>query len=98
MSSNKGVTIKNGLEKSVMDGKLFLIAEDNELNAEILTEMLSMKGAKCELAVNGQEAVDMFKKSELGYYDIILMDVQMPVLNGYDATKQIRDSDHKIIQ
>ena len=84
----------NEASESVMDGKLFLIAEDNELNAEILTEMLSMEGAKCELAVNGQEAVDMFKKSEPGYYDIILMDVQMPVLNGYDATKQIRASDH----
>lgn len=81
-------------EEGVMEGRLFLVAEDNELNAEILTEMLSMEGASCELAVNGQEAVEMFKNSEPGHYDIILMDVQMPLLNGYDATRQIRASAH----
>lgn len=84
-----GETIEN-----IMDGKLFLVAEDNELNAEILTEMLDMEGASCELAVNGMEAVEMFKRSEPGRYDLILMDVQMPVVNGYDATRQIRSSDH----
>ena len=78
----------------VMEGRLFLVAEDNELNAEILTEMLDMEGARCELAVNGQEAVEMFTRSAPGYYDMILMDVQMPVMNGYEATRQIRASDH----
>ncbi len=77
-----------------MDGCLFLVAEDNELNSEILTEVLAMDGAKCELAVNGEEAVEMFLNSEPGYYDMILMDVQMPVMNGYDATRQIRRSSH----
>ena len=77
-----------------LNGKTFLVAEDNELNAEILTEMLSIEGVKCELAPNGLEAAQMFEKSEPGYYDIILMDVQMPVMNGYEATKKIRRSTH----
>ncbi len=81
-------------EDSVMKGLRFLVAEDNELNAEILTEILDMEGAVCELAANGLEAVEMFKKSEPGYYDMILMDVQMPVMNGYEATRQIRACGH----
>lgn len=75
---------------SVLTGMLFLAAEDNELNAEILSEMLKLEGASCELAGNGQKAVDMFCNSKPGYYDMILMDVQMPIMNGYDATKAIR--------
>lgn len=88
-------TPDNNIE-GVLKGKRFLIAEDNELNAEILTEMLEMEGAKSELAVNGKEAVEMFEKSEPGYYDMIFMDVQMPVMNGYDATKQIRKCSHPL--
>ena len=80
--------------KGVMEGRTFLVAEDNEINAEIITEMLSIEGAKCEVAVNGQEALEMFKKSKQGYYDMILMDVQMPIMNGYEATRQIRVCDH----
>ncbi len=74
----------------VMDGKLFLVAEDNELNAEILTEMLLIEGAKCELAQNGKAALELFENSEPGRYDLILMDVQMPIMNGYEATRAIR--------
>ena len=70
------------------------MAEDNELNAEILFEMMEMEGAKCELAVNGKEAAEMFARSEPGYYDMILMDVQMPVMNGYEATRAIRACQH----
>ncbi len=81
-------------EEHAMDGKLFLVAEDNALNAEILTEMLLMEGAHCELAVNGREAVEMFERSAPGYYDMILMDVQMPEMNGYEATRTIRASSH----
>ena len=81
-------------EENIMQGKLFLVAEDNELNAEILTEMLHIEGAECEVAVNGQEAVERFLNAEPGHFDMILMDVQMPVMNGYDATRQIRSSSH----
>lgn len=80
--------------RSGMNGCHFLIVEDNELNAEILTEMLQIEGATCELAVNGKEAVEMFEQSQPGQYDLIFMDVQMPVLNGYDATRAIRKSSH----
>ncbi len=80
--------------ENVMAGRLFLVAEDNELNAEILTEVLDMEGARCEVASNGREAVEMFQRSEPGYYDMILMDVQMPVMNGYEATRLIRASGH----
>ena len=76
----------------VLDGKLFLVAEDNELNAELLTEMLAIDGAKCEVATNGKIAVEMFEQSQPGQYDMILMDVQMPVMNGYEATRAIRAS------
>ncbi len=82
------------VEARVMEGRLFLVAEDNELNAEILTEMLDMEGARCELAVNGREAVERFTSSAPGHFDMILMDVQMPVMNGYEATRAIRASAH----
>lgn len=67
-----------------------LLAEDNELNQEIAVEILNEAGLDVEVADNGQIAVDMLKKSEPGYYRLILMDVQMPVMNGYEATKTIR--------
>lgn len=67
-----------------------LLAEDNELNQEIAVEILNEAGIDVEVADNGQIAVDMLKKSEPGYYRLILMDVQMPVMNGYEATKTIR--------
>ena len=70
-----------------------MLAEDNELNREIATEILGEAGFVIETAENGQIAVDMVKRSAPGYYRLILMDVQMPVLNGYDATKAIRDLD-----
>ncbi len=79
---------------SPLRGLHFLVAEDNELNSEILTEMLEIEGASCELAVNGEEAVKLFESSERGHFDMILMDVQMPVMNGYDATRRIRASAH----
>ncbi len=68
----------------------FLAAEDNEINAEILSEILEMEGASCEVAENGKLALERFKHAAQGEFDAILMDVQMPVMNGYDATRAIR--------
>ena len=81
-------------QQEIMDGKKFLAAEDNELNAEILHELLEMHGASCDLVENGQEAVEQFEQSKPGEYDAIFMDVQMPVMNGYEATAKIRASSH----
>ncbi len=69
----------------------FLCAEDNELNAEILTELLKIEGAGRTICENGEEILKTFEKSAPGDYDMILMDVQMPVMNGYEATKAIRE-------
>ncbi len=77
-----------------LKGMHFLVAEDNQLNAEILVEILRSEGASSDLAENGQIAVEMFEASAPGTYDGILMDVMMPILNGYDATRQIRASKH----
>ena len=67
-----------------------LMAEDNEINAMIAVELLAQRGAKVDVAENGQVAVDRFSASELGYYDVILMDIQMPVMDGRAAAKAIR--------
>ena len=72
------------------------IAEDNELNAEILTELLKIEGAECTICENGEEILKAFEQSAPGDYDMILMDVQMPVMNGYEATKAIRRSSHEL--
>lgn len=80
-----------GLEEAEnLQGLHFLAAEDNEINAEILLEILELEGASCEIVENGRLAVERFANSEKGEFDAILMDVQMPVMNGYDATKAIR--------
>ena len=73
-----------------LDGLYFLAAEDNEINAEILREILLISNAQCEIVENGQLAVERFANSKEGEFDAILMDVQMPVMNGYDATRAIR--------
>ena len=67
-----------------------MLAEDNELNAEILTEILRMQDFEVTHVKNGREAVDAFQKSAVGGYDVILMDVQMPLMDGYEATRIIR--------
>lgn len=82
-------------EGSNLEGLHFLAAEDNEINAEILREILSLENAGCEIVENGQLAVERFKDSEEGEFDAILMDVQMPVMNGYDATRAIRALERK---
>ncbi len=72
-----------------------LLAEDNELNQEIAVEILGDAGFTTEVAPNGRIAVDMLKKSRPGYYQVVLMDVQMPVMNGYEAVKEIRKLENK---
>ena len=85
-----------GEERSVLEGLRILAAEDNEINAEILTELLDMSGASCDVFENGQLAAEAFGRSEPGAYDLILMDVQMPVMNGYEAARAIRASEHPL--
>ena len=77
-------------EKNPLDGMKFLAAEDNDINADILTELMSMEGATVTRGCNGQEVVEMFKAAQEGDYDMILMDIQMPVMNGYEAAAAIR--------
>lgn len=72
------------------DGKRFLLAEDNEINAMIVVELLARRGAAVDRAENGQAVVDRFRSMPVGTYDAILMDIQMPVLNGWGAAEQIR--------
>ncbi|MBC5584582.1 response regulator [Eggerthella guodeyinii] len=72
------------------EGKRFLLAEDNELNAEIMIELLGHRGAEVEWAENGEAACDAFARRPVGYYDAVLMDVMMPIMNGYEAARAIR--------
>ena len=81
---------------NILQGMRFLCAEDNELNAEILTELLKIEGAECTICENGEEILKAFEQSAPGDYNMILMDIQMPVMNGYDATKAIRRSSHEL--
>ena len=77
-----------------MKDKHILIVEDNKINRFVLQKILTSRGATYDAAENGQEAVDMFEASEAGAYDFILMDVKMPVMDGYHATRMIRAGSH----
>lgn len=70
------------------------LAEDNDLNAEIAVELLKSEGAECDVAEDGQKALEMFVSPPVGKYNAILMDVMMPVMDGYEAIKAIRNSKH----
>ena len=82
------------LDMADIRGKRILLAEDNELNAEIAIELLQEEGLLVELATDGQECYDMLDHAEEGYYDLILMDIQMPNVNGYEATVKIRQMEN----
>lgn len=90
---NEGEQDLDGSEQAQTGGLNILLAEDNELNAEILVEILNMQDFTVTHVENGKEAVEAFQKSAVGEYDVILMDVQMPVMDGYEATGIIRNMD-----
>ena len=83
--------------KETVRGGRILLVEDNELNQEIADAILSEAGFEVEIAGNGQAAVDMVARSEPGWYQMVLMDVQMPVMNGYEATQRIRRLENKAL-
>ena len=94
LNGDKREKQKDVSEKSIK-GLHILLAEDNELNMEIAEFMLQNEGAEMTKAWNGQQAVELFRKSKPGEFDVILMDIMMPVMNGYEATKKIRSLDRE---
>ena len=96
IDTDSGRKVKTGEKtEASIRGLHILLAEDNELNMEIAEFMLQNEGTEVTKAWNGQEVVDLFRKSEPGEFDVILMDIMMPVMNGYEATKMIRSMDRE---
>lgn len=81
---------KTASDYNCLSGLHFLVAEDNDINAEILSELMDMEGATCEITENGLLALERFSSAAPGEFDAILMDVQMPVMNGYETARRIR--------
>ena len=93
-----GADTDDSITENRFAGCRFLLVDDNELNREIGQEILQMFGAKVDLACNGQEAIDILFHTPEGQYDAVFMDVQMPVKNGYDATRELRAGNRQDIQ
>ena len=91
----RGAAADNEAQEVSLEGKRILMAEDMEINAEIMTNIMAMWGIHTDHATNGEEAVKMFEESEPGYYDAILMDMRMPKMDGLTAGRTIRASSHK---
>ena len=87
---SKDITTDTSITKSRLQGRKILIAEDVDANAEILGDLLELEEMEYERASNGKMAVEMFSSKEVGYFDAILMDVRMPIMDGLTATKEIR--------
>ena len=83
-------TGSESMSSNPLGGLRFLVAEDNPINADVLKELLEVEGARCEIAGNGKAAVAMYRSSRPGYYDMVLMDIRMPLMDGYEATAAIR--------
>lgn len=86
---------KNAEDEADFTGKNVLVAEDMEINWEVASAILSITGMELEWAKNGQECLEKFQNSPVGYFDAVLMDIRMPVMNGYDTTKAIRELDRE---
>ena len=83
-------TGSESMSSNPLGGLRFLVAEDNPINADVLKELLEVEGARCEIAGNGKAAVAMYRSSRPGFYDMVLMDIRMPLMDGYEATAAIR--------